>query len=170
MATTQTNISKRFTVWEKWHDRDELPGIKYPGIYAIAYSDNDLSKSDFSWRKEIIYVGMTNSLSGLKGRLKQFDNTIVGKTGHGGADRVRYKYPDYNALVPKLYVSVAAFECSPEKATSKDLLIMGDVEKFEYECFAHFQDIFGRLPEFNDKKHSPKHSKKRKTKSGTEVS
>lgn len=151
---------KRFTSWQKWPTREELPGIKYPGVYVLSYLNEDLITTEFSWRKEIIYVGMTNSLSGLQGRLKQFDNTIIGKTGHGGADRVRYKYPDYNTLTQKLYVSVAAFECSPKKATSKDLLIMGDVAKFEYECFAHFQNTFGSLPEFNNKKSSPKYSKK----------
>ena len=42
----------------------------------------------FDWIKEIIYIGMTNSKGGLKNRLQQFDNTIAGKTGHGGAQRV----------------------------------------------------------------------------------
>ena len=42
---------------------------------------------------------MTNSIAGIKGRLKQFDNTIIGKGGHGGADRVRYKYQDSNDLL-----------------------------------------------------------------------
>jgi len=42
---------------------------------------------------------MTNSISGLKGRLKQFDNTIIGKAGHGGADRVRFKHQNYEQLI-----------------------------------------------------------------------
>jgi hypothetical protein len=33
---------------------------------------------------------------------------------------------------------------------------MGEVAKYEYECFALFAEKFGHLPEFNDKKRSPK--------------
>ena len=28
---------------------------------------------------------------------------------------------------------------------------MGDVAKFEYECFALYVEAYGQLPEFNDK-------------------
>ncbi len=97
----------KFSPWRPWPRRDEALGVEYPGVYALAYSTRNIAGKPFSWRKDIIYVGMTNSVSGLRGRLKQFDNTIVGKTGHGGADRVRYKYRNYGNLVRRLYVSVA---------------------------------------------------------------
>ncbi len=35
---------------------------------------------------------------------------------------------------------------------------MGEVAKFEYICFAYFVEVFGELPEFNNKKESPKFS------------
>lgn len=35
---------------------------------------------------------------------------------------------------------------------------MGDVAKFEYQCFAHHVEIYGQLPEFNNKKEAPKYS------------
>lgn len=148
----------RFSPWKPWPRRDEALGIEYPGVYALAYSAKNIAGKPFSWRKEIIYVGMTNSISGLKGRLKQFDNTIVGKTGHGGADRVRYKYRNYGSLVKRLYVAVAPFKCDPESNEPKDLKIMGGVAKFEYLCFAHFVEKYGELPQFNNKKESPKYS------------
>ena len=148
----------KFSSWRPWPRRDEASGVEFPGVYALAYSAQNIASKAFSWRKEIIYVGMTNSVSGLKGRLKQFDNTIVGKTGHGGADRVRYKYRNYGNLVKRLYVSVAPFKCEPESNKPKDLKIMGDVAKFEYLCFAHFVEKYGELPEFNNKKESPKYS------------
>ena len=138
--------------------RDEALDVEYPGVYALAYSKQNIAGKPFSWRKEIIYVGMTNSISGLKGRLKQFDNTIVGKTGHGGADRVRYKYRNYDSLTKRLYVAVAPFKCDPESNKPKDLKTMGEVVKFEYLCFAHFVEKHGTLPEFNNKKESPKFS------------
>ena len=148
----------KFSPWKPWPRRDEALGVEYPGVYALVYSTQNIAGKPFSWRKEVIYVGMTNSISGLKGRLKQFDNTIVGKTGHGGADRVRYKYRNYNRLVKRLYVAVAPFKCNPESNEPKDLKIMGEVAKFEYLCFAHFVEKYGELPEFNNKKESPKYS------------
>ena len=36
---------------------------------------------------------------------------------------------------------------------------MGEVAKFEYDCFAHYSEVFGSLPEFNNKATSPKYSK-----------
>lgn len=148
----------KFSPWRPWPRRDEALGVEYPGVYVLAYSTRNIAGKPFSWRKDIIYVGMTNSISGLKGRLKQFDNTIIGKTGHGGADRVRYKYRNYGSLVKRLYVSVAPFKCDPESNEPKDLKIMGEVAKFEYLCFAHFVEKYGELPQFNNKKVSPKYS------------
>ena len=148
----------RFTKWMRWTDRNSADGIKYPGVYICAIADEDLSGCNFSWTTNIVYVGMTNSLKGLKGRLKQFDNTIIGKSGHGGADRVRYKHQDYEKLVSNLYVTVAPFECDVKSSTHVDLKIMGEVAKFEYVCFARFTELFGQLPEFNNKKESPKYS------------
>ena len=149
---------KKFSVWGPWQTREELGGLQYPGVYAVAYTLRDLSGKQFTWRKEIIYVGMTNAAAGLKGRLKQFDNTIVGKKGHGGADRVRYKYRNYSNLVKGLYVAVAPFKCDTLSNEPKDLRTMGQVARFEYICFAYFVERFGKLPEFNNKKESPKYS------------
>ncbi|MGR3317909.1 MAG: hypothetical protein ACUZ8O_05460 [Candidatus Anammoxibacter sp.] len=148
----------RFTNWVKWKARDTLSGIKYPGIYIAAISQNNIDRNQFNWVPEIIYIGMTNSISGLKGRLKQFDNTVNGKSGHGGADRVLYQHQNYNKLVSQLFVSVSSFECNVKSNKPCDLRIMGEVAKFEYDCFAFFVEKFGQLPEFNNKKQSPKYS------------
>lgn len=149
---------EKFSPWVKWEKRNELPGIKFPGIYVCAVSKENIENDKFAWISEIAYIGMTNSKLGLKGRLKQFDNTIVGKTGHGGADRFRYKYQDYTKLINSLYVSVSCFECKVSSERPLDLRVMGDVAKFEYDCFACFKDKYGQLPEFNEKKLSPKYS------------
>jgi hypothetical protein len=146
-----------FTKWKKWVSRDNLADIEYPGIYCIALSESDLSGQDFTWIREIIYVGMTNSRAGLKGRLKQFNSTINGKTRHGGADRFIYRYHDHQDLVNRLFVSIRPFKCDVESNDPENLITMGDVAKFEYECFATYVEKFGCLPEFNDKK-SPKFS------------
>ena len=149
---------EQFSEWLKWENRDSAVGIRNPGIYVVAISLNDISGTKFSWLPEIIYIGMTNSISGLKGRLKQFDNTIIGKTGHGGADRVRFKYQNYDTSIKNLFVAVSPFECNVKSNHPKDLRVMGEVVKFEYDCFALFIELFGKLPEFNNKKQSPKYS------------
>lgn len=145
-----------FSGWVKWSARNGLSRLHYPGVYAIALSDADITGAGFSWRSDVIYVGMTNAKGGLKSRLQQFDNTIKGGVGHGGGRRVRFKYSDYATLAPRLYVSVHPRECEVESNQPADLRIMGDVAKYEYECFAIFAEMFNRLPEFNDKKKSPK--------------
>lgn len=151
-------FEEKFSEWRLWQSRAEISELKYPGVYVIAFTKNKLSKIPFSWSKEIIYVGMTNAVSGLSGRLKQFDNTIIGKRGHGGADRVRYKYQNYDHLTKCLYVAVSPFECDVTSRQPKDLRIMGEVVKFEYLCLAYFVERYRKEPEFNDKKASPKYS------------
>jgi hypothetical protein len=148
----------RFCDWQRWGSRNEVDGLAFPGVYAIAICSDDIAGSRFSWRPEIVYIGMTNAAAGLKGRLQQFDNTIAGKRGHGGADRVRYKHRGYKALCKRLYVAVAPFACDVTSNTPRDLRVMGRVARFEYECFAHFSTVFRRLPEFNDKQKAPKYS------------
>lgn len=149
---------EKFSHWVKWEDRDSLAGINFPGIYVCAVTNRDISGNKFGWLPEVAYIGMTNSKAGLKGRLKQFDNTIIGKTGHGGADRFRYKYQDYEKLVKSLFVAVSYFECSVISEDPNDLRVMGEVAKFEYDCFAYFKERYKTLPEFNQKKASPKYS------------
>lgn len=147
----------KFSNWIKWPDRNKLKDLQYPGVYAISYNGHDISNNSFAWIREIIYIGMTNSKKGIKNRLKQFDNTILGKQDqHGGAKRVRYKYKDYDKLIKYLYVVVRPLKCDVTSNKEKDLLIMGKVAEYEYICFAEYVKRFGMLPEFNDKKRSPK--------------
>jgi hypothetical protein len=146
----------KFSNWTCWNERNSLPNISYPGIYAIAISSDNISKLPYKIIKSIAYFGMTNSKGGLRSRLRQFDHTIAGRTGHGGAKRFRFKYNDYNKLSKNLYVSVCPFICDVKSNEANDLLIMGKVAEFEYKCFAGYVKKFKRLPEFNDKKLSPK--------------
>ena len=65
---------------------------------------------------------------------------------------------NYKELVDKLFVAVAPFECDVKSNQPDDLRVMGEVAKFEYDCFAHFVEMVGKLPEFNNKKQSLKYS------------
>lgn len=151
---------RRFSNWVVWGERKALVNSASPGVYVIARSERNIAGSPFAWSDWIIYIGMTNSLAGLKGRLKQFDDTISGRRlSHGGADRVRLKHQHYERLAPSLFVSVASFKCNPASAQPNDLRKLGDVAKFEFVCLAEFAEHFKRLPQFNDKTESPKFSK-----------
>jgi len=76
--------------------------------------------------------------------------------GHGGGERVRYRYRNYDELTKKLFVSVSPVACNPRSNTPEDVLKMGEFAYTEYYCFAKDVQLFGRLPEFNDKKNAPK--------------
>ena len=133
--------------------------MRYPGIYVLAISEGELSGRAFSFRKEIVYVGMTNSIGGLRSRLNQFDYTIkLRLVRHGGADRFLFKYRNYSLLSKKLYVAMRHFVCSPANESPSDLRIMGRVAEAEYTCQAEYVERFGALPEFNRKKLSKKFS------------
>lgn len=149
-------MRRNFSRWAKWCDRNTLDGIHFPGIYALALPKKEIAGGPFSWRQDIIYIGMTNSKGGLKSRLQQFENTIKGGGGHGGAQRVSFKYHNYSRLAKRLRVAIYPRNCRVESNEPKDLATMGRIAKHEYDCFAAFVEMFGRLPEFNDKKKSPK--------------
>ena len=145
-------IKPNFSHWLRWKERHLLKDIIFPGVYALSVSRKDISSTEFAWIKEIIYFGMTNSVGGLRTRLKQFDNTIMGKEGHGGGERVRFEHRNYHELVNKLFVSVCPIKCEVKSNKSEDWLKMGEVLYLEYYCFAKYVQLFGHLPEFNDKK------------------
>jgi len=149
-------MDEGFSHWENWSNRNGLSRIKFPGVYALAFSEKDISGSPHSWSKEVIYIGMTNSKGGLKSRLQQFENTIIGKEGHGGARRVMRKHPDYGELVSRLYVSVCPKDCNASSCDPVNLRLKGEVAKQEYDCFADFVEVFHVMLEFNDMKRSPK--------------
>lgn len=148
----------RFSNWVKFDHRDLLRNTNYPGVYAIAISRTNIAGRRFGWVKEICYIGFTNGVSGLRGRLNAFNNTLRNKSGpgHGGAERFLGKYRNGNSLARKLYVAVCPFECNVSSNLPRDLRIMGDVVRAEYLAFAKYAALFGRLPEFNDKEKSPK--------------
>lgn len=167
----------KFSKWAKWDEREialkmhgkkTLSGkdlLKYRGIYALAISEKtDMTGKDFKWEKDIVYFGMTNSIKGFAGRLKQFDNTLRKKRGggHGGAARFISKNASKKArelLAKKLFVSVSPFFSSKpgqKPETPSDLRVMGLVVKAEYDAWATYLEKHKALPEYNNKERSPK--------------
>ena len=136
-----------------------MDGLDYPGVYALAISKTDLTDMPFSLSESIAYFGMTKSKGGLRSRLKQFDNTIKGGIGHGGAERFLGKYKSYENLPGQLFVSINYIECNVKSNSWQDLIAIGEVVYFEYFCLAEYVKDNKSLPEFNDMKRSPKRPK-----------
>ena len=145
-----------FSQWASWSDRGLLAGLAHPGVYALAIAEESLHRVAFDWIQRIAYFGMSNSIGGLKARLKQFDDSIRGRPGHGGGERFRNKHTDPKVLAAKLYVSIWPEPCDVNRKSVEDLLAMGRVAQREYACFARYVELHGALPEFNDMKRSPK--------------
>ncbi len=128
-----------------WKECESLDNLSSTGVYALAISRKRLASDPFGQRADIVYFVMTNSKGGLSGRVKQFENTIIDKTGHSGAQRFMYDFESARELVPNLYVAVWAFSCDVQSNKPKDLATMGRVSKAEYECFAKYVELHGRL-------------------------
>ena len=151
----------KWSRWKKLFEEEILHSIpEFPGIYAFAIVNSNISGKPFSLRKEIKYFGMTNnSNGGLQTRLKQFKDTIDGKTPqHGGAERFLNDYKKGRKDLEKiLFVSVMPVKCDPCSNNADDLRKMGKVCELEYEYFARYVERFRRgLPKYNNKKGSPK--------------
>jgi hypothetical protein len=150
-------MSKINTKWVPWGKRNTISNKNQPAIYYIAHVNQNIEDEDFSYIKDIVYIGMTISKSGLKGRLEQFEKAMYGSDGvHGGAERVRFKHKDANSFFENAYVSACIFELSDNRNTSNDWRIKGDCVGHEYKSFAEYLDQHDKLPEFNDQKISKK--------------
>ena len=142
------------TKWTSWGNRNQIQNIQ-PGVYYLAHTEQNISGNDFSMIKEIIYIGVTISKGGTKGRLGQFRDTMERNyNNHGGAQRVRFKHKNSTLFFNNLYVSVLPFPLLSNNGD--DLRIKGECLKHEYVSFAEYVDLYGVLPEFNDQKRSLK--------------
>jgi hypothetical protein len=146
-----------FSKWVRFDERKKLEQLKYPGIYAIAYSNEDISGKDFDWIKEIVYIGMSFKRN-LRIRLEEFYKTINLKSGqHDPAKRFCFNLDNEDEnWREKLCVSVMPIPCDVRSNSPKDLICMGEIEKQEYVCFAKYVRKHKEMPRFNDEKRSPK--------------
>lgn len=145
------------TRWTHWNNRNTIKDLNQPGIYFIALSSENLEGKPFSLINEVIYIGMSISKKGVKGRLLQFEGAMKGANGrHGGAERVRFKHKDSEKFFKNVYVSVRLFPVSSTRNTPNDWKQKGECVKHEYVSFGDYLDKYGELPEFNDMNRSKK--------------
>ena len=151
-----------FSKWIQINNHDDImkkeelkrAGYYVPGIYAIAYSSDNLSGIDFDYIEDIVYFGMSINKRGLQGRLYQFFSAINGKSNrHSGAEKMYRVLPteDIN-WKDKLYISLwRCIYCNVIEFSPKDLSIMGDIAKQEYICLSEYMKRYNKLPRFCNK-------------------
>lgn len=143
--------------WVNLHtDLERLDEIQYPGIYALAYSGDDL-RNERVQEKHVYYVGMS-SHAGVKSRLKQFIKGLEDGGHHSGAKRFfnevanRVPYTRYKDK-QTFYVAAACVPCVSLKAkrTPLDLKKMGVVVAAEQNVLARIRQKTGHEPGLNKK-------------------
>ncbi|WP_122033190.1 hypothetical protein [Aliivibrio sp. EL58] len=142
----------KFGQWVYWADRDAIDNISFPGIYVLAITSEDLTNKPVEY-SQVVYIGMSNSLSGVKGRLYQLNRSITGLSGHSGGNSIRKYHGVYDFWEDNLdlYVAVCPVICNVAKRSIKDLKLMGAVSYMEYEAFSLFKKYCPKQnkPKFN---------------------
>ncbi|MCG3738005.1 hypothetical protein EXA16_16975 [Vibrio cincinnatiensis] len=141
-----------FTKWYYWLDRANIENISFPGIYALAITSEDLTGKEVNLEK-VVYIGMSNSKSGIRGRLNQLNRSINGGSGHSGGNTIRSQLGWYDKWRDglDLYVAICPVICDVKKRTLSDLKLMGAVAYMEYEAFSLFKEKKPKIgkPKFN---------------------
>jgi hypothetical protein len=138
-----------FSPWYQWKNRNSYPLRDYPGVYLISITHQpDLEGREPAF-EDVVYIGMTNSRQGLKGRWQQFDNAVCGKRGHSGGNTIFGYKGHYTTWQTYLYVAGMGVPCNVRNPTEEDYLKMGWIAYFEYEAFARYYRAVGGHPPFN---------------------
>ena len=170
MSEDAIMIQGNFSKWVHINNKDELiqkeelkrAGHYVPGIYAIAYSNVNLSGKEFDYIEDIVYFGMSINKRGLQGRLYQFFRTINGKSKqHTAAEKMAHELSKENddwmnkiyiSLLPCIYCSTTII--SSGHITQDDCLnlnFMGGIAKQEYACLYEYAKRYNKLPRFCSK-------------------
>lgn len=142
--------------WVSLHDRSaNLPDSQYPGVYALAYTEKDLT-GDRVTEDTIFYVGMSHA--SIRNRLRQFTNGLEDGRHHSGAGRFFHDFANhrpYSSLEkPKrFFVSFISVPCVCIKAkrSPEDLRKLGVVAQLEWYVLARIRAKINREPVLNKK-------------------
>jgi hypothetical protein len=139
----------QFSEWYEWTNRNNYPMKDFPGVYLISITP----KSDLAGKKpnfeDVVYIGMTNSRRGLRGRWMQFFNAVLGNGKHSGGKRVFSDKGHYETWSDYLYVAAMSVDCNVINPTDEDYIKMGWVTYLEYEAFACYYRSVNGHPEYN---------------------
>lgn len=143
--------------WVPMRDYRTLPGSKYPGVYLLAYTNENLAGQPVT-TKDVYYVGVTQSCGGVRQRLYQFLCGLEKPVAHSAAMRFLSEVAagtPYSQLVEKrqFFVTSVSVECQPRKTlrTPVDLQKCGIVAALEWYALAHIRDETDSEPLLNKK-------------------
>ncbi|HVS89223.1 MAG TPA: hypothetical protein VHF01_13510 [Candidatus Acidoferrum sp.] len=143
--------------WVPIRDYRTLPDCKYPGVYLLAYTDENLIGQQVR-TQDIYYVGVTQSCGGVRQRLYQFLCGLEKPVAHSAAMRFLSEVAagtPYSQLAEKrqFFVTSVSVECQPRKTlrTPVDLQKCGIVAALEWYALARVKEETGGEPFLNKK-------------------
>lgn len=139
----------KFSKWYAWENRTRYPLVDYPGVYLISISSNSHLEGQEPRFEDVVYIGMTKSKNGLRGRWQQFFNAIKGREGHSGGKTVYRDKGHYSTWPDYLYVAAMGVKCDVINPTDHDYIRMGWVVYLECEAFAQYYQRVGGHPKYN---------------------
>jgi hypothetical protein len=136
----------------------DAPELSFPGVYIISWGE-DVTAGDQVKLEHVKYVGMSNSIRGTGGRLRQFLKAATGGTAkHSGGKRLRNHVEEIDAEPglsrdPVLLFQSMTLRCTTKKSerSAQDLRVMGLVTWLEYELLALVRETNGEEPFLNSK-------------------
>ena len=138
-------IAKRhieFSRWFPWKDRNDIPDVSLPGVYALAHFRRPPQGVADPLDYRVRYIGQSCCRGGVKGRLNLFDRSArTGRKGHSGGKTF---HGDFGGIVDGLYV--AAYTVSDPRPLGVRNAFILFVER---ELIWKFSVAHGKLPKCN---------------------
>ena len=144
-------VQKCLRLHESYEDLDDA---EYPGVYLIAYCDEDLS-SQLVIEDKVYYVGMSHS--GVARRLEQFIDGLEDGKHDSGADHFYRENGNtpYSQLPNRktFFVAAVSVPCITAKGVRQpdDLRKMGEVSRLELYTMARILEKSASEPYLNKK-------------------
>ena len=137
--------------WVPFEDATSDNALRDVGVYALAFSHRALTGKRPK-ANDVFYVGMSLSLGGVRGRLKQFRDAIERGYGHSGGDRFFRDYAGGKAFSKwntrkRFFVAALTIPCGRE--TPADLRQRGHVACLEHYVVARVLELTGKRPLLN---------------------
>ena len=131
-----------FSTWFAWSQRNDLPGCRLPGVYALGHFRRAPKGVADPLGRRVEYIGQSCGQGGVIGRLKLFERAAqTGRANHSGG---RTYHRTYGGISDGL--CVAAFTV-PEFASVE--VRNAFIQHVERELIWKFSIAHGQLPTCN---------------------
>ncbi len=120
-----------FSPWMRWDDRKDYEHVNSPGVYIMAHLKRVPSGPANPLSSRVIYIGETGR--SFRVRWSQFENSALGRRGHGGGDtyHVKFRKPREDIYVAALPISDLGRR-DPKTRLKLTMKLLEDKILFEY--------------------------------------